>query len=359
MGALLLGFAGSFAQSVATPPTQLHGGTLTDFAPPKRFLELRLCAFADTNVRPLQERGVVADFSGGRAYFRNASLSEARLRLNRWELRLAYGQADDYTGNTGAARLFLEAEQQQLLPDTEYPVAATLNRSAVRSWTVAYHGAWNSHNSKVRYTIGLSYLNLQRVQLGWLQGQKQGDTLEGDLTLLTTRGVPPSEIGGEGYALSAGVALESGDWTLGVSVQNLWSHLRVRQLQRIEADVRVNRLVPDADGFLRAPPALEGRVEKLAIQRAARPHTEIALWRMGKTTDVGLLAFYESEWRTGLAFGWRGHRSMVWAAYWQPYPVLWLGYEQAHWHITLGADFWNGSTLRRFYVELGWRVLVE
>jgi len=328
-------------------------------ASPQRFLELRMYAFADTNVRPLTERGAAADFRGAHAYFRNASLSEARLRLNRWELRLNYGQADDYAGNRGAAQLFLEAEGQKLLPDTAYPVAATLNRSAVRSWTLAYHGAWNAPNLKGHYSVGLSFLNLQRVQLGWLQGQKQGDVFAGNLTLLTTRGVPTQTIGGEGYALSAGVVLESDDWTLGVSVQNLWSHLRVRQMQRIESDVRVNRLVPDEDGFLRAPPALEGRVENFSIQRAARPHTEIALWRMGKAASVGLLAFCESEWRVGIALSQTRRQSTVWAAYWQPYPTLWLGYEQSHWHITVGADFWNGSALRRFYVELGWRVPVE
>ncbi|MCS7208017.1 MAG: hypothetical protein NZ874_00405 [Fimbriimonadales bacterium] len=326
---------------------------------PTRFLETQVLYAADTNVRPLLRKARLADFDAARSYLTGAAACEARLRWDCWELRYGYGQADLFEGDAGAARLFLEAEQKRLRPDTSYPVNATLNRSAIHRWMLAYHGETVLSDARVRYQIGLSYYRLQRVQQGWLQGQKQSDSFAGALTLLTTRGVPAAQIGGDGYALSAGLTLAAEGWSASVFVDNLWSQLRVRKLQRVEATVRVNQLTPDADGFLRAPPFLEGRVSEIALRRVARPQVELALWRRERTRRYGLIAAQHDRWQAALTFGWEIGDGALWAAYWQPRPMLWIGYAGRHWRLMLGADTFQRDTLRRLYAEVRWRVPIQ
>ncbi|MCX7926031.1 MAG: hypothetical protein N2554_09505 [Fimbriimonadales bacterium] len=355
MGTFAMGCVIGFAQPVATPPARLGNWLPEPSSTFPRYLEIRVSAFADTNVRPLFQKPAEPAFAAERAYFRQAFAYSLHIRLPRWEFSVAYGQADRYEGNQGAARLFLEAEQKQITSDSSYPVEATLNRSALQSWGATYHGEWNSAHAKVRYQVGIRYLNLQRVQQGWLQGQKEGDSFEGELLLLTTRGLPAETVGGAGFTLDAGVAVETEGWVAGVFVENLWSRLRTRQVQQIEANLRINRPVPDADGFLRAPPALEGRIRYPALQRAARPRTTIEVWRATPSNSVGVLAQRADEWQAALAFrGMRG-QSRFCLTYWQPRPSVWLTFEQNNWSITAGADFWNGDALHRFALELSWR----
>lgn len=341
------------AQSLHMPPTSLLQSFQTETPP--RFVETRALYTADTNVRPLLRKIQGTEFESAQGYLTGASVYETRLRWERWELRHAYGQADLFEGNTGAARMFLESEQKRLRPDTSYAVNATLNRSAVQCWTLTYHGEAQTPNAQLRYQVRLSYLNLKRVQLGWLQGQKTGDSFTGALTLLTTRGVPAPRIGGEGYTLGIGASVEIEGWSASLFVDNLWSQLRVRTLQRIDATVRVNQLTPDADGFLRAPPLLEGRVSETTLRRAARPRTELAIWRRETARCYGLIAPQDGQWRIALAGGWEARGGTLWIAYWQPHPMLWLGYETSRWRITLGADALQRNAARRLYAELSWR----
>lgn len=346
----------SSAQSVVAPPPSLLQSFTAEPQTPPRFLEVRALYTADTNVRPLLREALHTEFGAARGYLTGASAYEAHLRWEHWELCHAYGLADLFEGDSGAARLLLEAEQNRLRPDTSYAVNASLNRSAVHRWTLAYHGESRAPDIHWQYQVCLSYLHLQRVQLGWLQGQKQGDSFAGSFTLLTTRGVPAPQIGGYGYALSAGASLEIGDWTASVSVDNLWSLLQVRTMQRIEATVQVNQLTPDADGFLRAPPLLEGRVAETAMRCALRPRTELTLWRREGSRRYGLLAMQDDQWRVALIGGWEISGGTLWIAYWQSRPMLWLGYAHRNWRITLGADNLNPGALRRFYGEFSWRV---
>lgn len=324
-----------------------------------RFVETRLIYAVDTNVRPLLRKTPLSDFGATRGYLASATLYAARLRWECWELYHSYGQADLFEGDAGTARLFLEAEQKRLKPDTSYPVNATLNRSAVHRWTLVYYGGADLPGARVHYQIGLSYYRLQRVQQGWLQGQKRGDSFTGALTLLTTRGVPTPQIRGDGYSLSAGVTLTTEGWVASVFVDNLWSYLRVRRLQRIEATVRVNELTPDADGFLRAPPFLEGRVSETALSRMVRPRVELALWRREQTRRYGLIAVQGDQWRTAVTLGWQIGDSTVWAAYWQPHPMLWVGYEEQRLRLMLGVDTLQRSALHRFYGEINWRIPIR
>ncbi|GIV11701.1 MAG: hypothetical protein KatS3mg020_1192 [Fimbriimonadales bacterium] len=344
------------AQSVVAPPSSQIQRFIGESQAPLRFLEVRTFYTADTNVRPLLRQTLRTEFSAERGYLTGASAYEARLRWECWELCYAYGLADLFEGDSGAARLLLEAEQNRLRPDTSYTVNASLNRSAVHRWTLAYHGESHAASRHLQYQVRLSYLHLQRVQLGWLQGQKRGDSFTGSFTLLTTRGVPAPQIGGYGYALGAGASLEVGDWTVSAHIDNLWSMLSVRTIQRIEATVQMNQLTPDADGFLRAPPLLEGRVSETAMRRTLRPRTELTLWRRESSRRYGLLAMQDEQWRVALIGGWEISGGTLWTAYWQPRPMLWLGYTHRNWSITLGADSLNTGALRRFSGEVSWRL---
>ena len=348
--------AGS-AQAVFTPTQNPLLPGETDLS--GRAIETRALYLADTNVRPLQRKASAADHDATRGYLISVQAYEARLRWQRWELAYAYGLADWFEGNRGAARLFLESEQRRLRQHTRYPVEATLNRSAVNCWTLTYRGDLAVEAVRLRYHIGVSYLHLQRVQQGRLQGQKEGDAFAGELTLLTTRGVPATRIGGYGYAAHAGIALQTNRWGVSLSVENLWSHLRVRTAQRINATVRVNQLTPDADGFLRAPPLLEGRVSDQALERAARPRTEIALWQRDGARRFGVIAAHHADWRLAMALRWDVHGGALWMTYWQPYPMMTLGYESARWRITLGLDTLQPNMQRRLYGEFCWRIPLE
>lgn len=347
----------SSAQSLYMPPANLINSLSAEALP--RSIEINTLYLADTNVRPLLRHASGTEFPGARSYLTGASLYEVRLRWERWEVRYAYGQADLFEGDSGAARLFLESEQERLRPDTTYPVSATLNRSATHRWTLAYHGTVHMPNTRLRYCVGLSYVHLQRVQLGWLQGQKTGDSFTGRLTLLTTRGVPAPQIGGEGYLLSVGASLEHADWTISLFVDNLWSYLRVRTLQQIDATVRVNQLVPDADGFLRAPPFLEGRVLETSLRPTAHPRTELALWRRVGTHRYGLIALQGEPQRIALAWAQPTPAGTLWIAHWHPHPMVWLGYETRYWHLILGTDSPQRHALRRVYGALRVRIPIR
>jgi len=326
-------------------------------APPEETkVEMGIIHHADTNVRPLLRQGTESDFNGRHAYYVGNRIYGMRLHRGKWELGYAYGQADLFQGNRGAAQLFLETERGALNPNTAYGVQATLNRSALQRWTLAYRDQLELTPSTgdrrqegvLRYRIALSWLVLQRVQVGDLAGQKRGDQFEGTLNLTTTRGLPPEAVDGRGVAFDVACELVWDNGRLGVQVENLWSQLQIRQAQRIEARIRVNQLIPDADGFLRAPPFLEGRTQTIRVAQRALPAVQGFLSGVWADTEAALLWRYDFEWVIGVGM----KRGTLWGIVWLNRPTLQLGYTTARWNLTLRLDGLDTARLRHFGMAL-------
>ncbi len=343
------------AQSVILPSIGEDALWIRDALPVETWVEIGITHWADTNVRPLLRQGTESDFNGRHAYYVGNQLYAVRLHRGKWELGYAYGQADLFQGNRGAAQLFLETEQGALNPNTEYGVHATLNRSAIHRWTLAYRDQTRLRTrspsrgeSILRYRLALNWLVLQRVQLGDLAGQKRGDQFEGTLNLTTTRGLPPGAVDGRGVTLDMGCELVWKHGRAGVQVENLWSQLQIRQAQRIEARIRVNQPIPDADGFLRAPPFLEGRTQTIRVARRALPAVQGFLSGVWADTEAAMFWQYDFEWVIGVGV----KRGTLWGIVWLNRPTLQLGYTTACWNLTLRLDGLDTARLRHFGMAL-------
>jgi hypothetical protein len=347
------------AQSVFLPSFEEIPLWIRTKPPKETCVDMSITHHADTNVRPLLRKGTESRFNGRHPYYTGNRIEAVRLHRGKWELGYASGRADLFQGNGGAAQLFLETEQNGLNPNTEYGVQATLNRSAIHRWTVAYQDqtklktrllSKGNHKEEgiLRYRLALNWLVLQRVQGGALAGRKRGDQFDGTLTLTTTRGLPPEVVGGRGISLDAACELVWSNGRLGFQVENLWGQLQIRQAQLIEARIRVNQPIPDADGFLRAPPFLEGRVQTIRVARRALPAVQGFL--SGKWADIeaALLWRYDFEWIVGLGM----KRGALWGIAWLNRPALQLGYTTARWNLTLRLDGLDTARLRRFGVAV-------
>jgi hypothetical protein len=344
------------AQSIVLPSFEENTLWACNIPPAATRLELGITHSADTNVRPLLRRGTESRFEGRHPYYAGNRLEIMRLHWGKWELGYARGYADLFQGDQGAAQLFLETERGALNPNTAYGVQATLNRSALQRWTLAYRDQFELTPSTgdrrqegvLRYRITLSWLVLQRVQVGDLAGQKRGDQFEGTLNLTTTRGLPPDAVDGRGVALDVEGELVWHHLRMGVRVENLWSRLQIRRTQRIEARIRVNQPIPDAEGFLRAPPFLEGHIQTVRMERHAMPTLQGFISGSWADREVALMGRYDFEWVVGVGV----KRGALWGIAWLNRPALQMGYTTPHWNLTLRLDGLDTARLRRFGVAV-------
>jgi hypothetical protein len=350
---LLIALGISAAQPLVLPPAQPTPAGVERFRPAAAHTRLEGALHADTNVRPLfREASTLVD-AGDSFYYQSSSMFRFEHALGRWRVGYAYGQAERFRGNRGAAQLFLEAEQGELRNEGNTTVWASMNRSAVHRWSLSYEDGATTGEARLRYRLSAHYLALQRLQMGTLIGQRTGNQFDGALRLTTTRGLAPQEARGQGVALDAEATLEWRRWLFGVRIENLWSTLEVQQAQLIAAQVRVNQLIPDADGFLRAPPLLEGRVERVQVQtRAARTVEVCATYATGGS-QVALLTRYDFEWRFGVGVGMDG----LWSVFWLHRPAWQVGYSSDRWQAMLMMDGWSRERSRRVSASLGYAVV--
>jgi hypothetical protein len=265
----------------------------------------------------------------------------------------AYGQAELFRGNRGAAQLFLEAEQGQLRDEETAPVWASMNRSAVHRWSLAFQDSAAMGEAQAWYRLTAHYLALQRVQVGTLSGRRVGNQFDGVLNLTTTRGLSPQEVRGRGATVDVEAAMEWRRWTLGVRIENLWSRLEAQQAQLITARVRVNQLTPDADGFLRAPPLLEGRTDWVQVKGIAARTAQVCVSYTTGGYQAALLIRYDFEWVQGIGFG----KGAFWGVFWFHRPAWQVGYSSDRWQATLSMDGWGLPRSRRVSASLGYAVV--
>lgn len=350
---LLIALGISAAQPLVLPPAQPTPAGVERFRPAAAHTRLEGALHADTNARPLFRKASTLADAGDSFYYQSSSMFRLEHALGRWRVGYAYGQAELFRGNRGAAQLFLEAEQGELRNEGAAPVAASLNRSAVHRWSLSYEDGATTGEARLRYRLSAHYLALQRLQMGTLIGQRTGNQFEGALRLTTTRGLAPQEARGQGVALDAEATLEWRRWLFGVRIENLWSTLEVQQAQLIAAQVRVNQLIPDADGFLRAPPLLEGRVERVRVQTHAARTAEVCATYATGGAQVALLIRYDFDWRLGVGMG----RSGLWSVFWLHRPAWQVGYSSDRWQAMLMMDGWSLECSRRVSASLGYAVV--
>jgi hypothetical protein len=349
---LMLGVRDAVAQPIHLPPRDIAPSAplLRTFAESGGTqLHLTVNTAAETNVQPLLTDRP-PPFHAPRAYLHSFRSFQLSVGMKRWLLSYSYGESDLYEGNGGAAQLYQEAKQGALDVGTTYPVRATLNRSAVNAFSVAYR--WETPATV--WTLAAHWLLLRRVQLGQLMGQKQADQFTGNLVLDTTRGIDPEAVDGWGVALDAALLWHpTPQWSVGIKIENLFSYLHLGAVQHIQARVNLNRPEPDPDGFLHLPPVLEGRTETRSLTtHAALSYQGMLAYRQASSC-YAVVYVRDFRWRIGLAFA-KADRLEWWWMVWLERPEWRLGVRSARWELSLGFDHPNWSLAKRLSARINW-----
>ena len=239
-----------------------------DKTPEQAHLRLAFGLSARTNVMPLKwgtlKRLPPATFRGNTAYYEFERYSQVRVQKDR--LRLMYTRCviDRYDGSGGAAQLYLDSQGLGIRYFRQYDIKAAMNNADLSIWTIETLGNWATRFGEAFATWGISFINTHRIQQGHLLGDMWALQLQGHLTLDTTRGLPPSRAKGRGLSTHFGVVLPlPRQQRVGVWVENALGGIWEQRMQRIQAQVATNTVVPDADGFLRGVPFLEGTVQEI------------------------------------------------------------------------------------------------
>ncbi len=358
LGLILIGHSGT-AQSLFIAPRRTSAGWIEvltrQHEPPPTSTETttRFCLMGATNVHPLLSNPpTTTDFPNQSGYFVGITRYFVQTDWGNWRLSYGWELAEHYEGNSGAVRLYLEANQGGLTSTTVYPVRATLNRSAISRLALDYTERISLGTVQIVYSVGLQGALLQRVQQGTLIGQKQGDQFTGQLQFASTRDIPPAQREGYHIGLDATLIVHTAEgWTLGIAVENLVGASQVRRIQHIDAEIAVNQFEPDSEGFLRGVPLLEGAVSTRRLQRTPEPYLHFGLIAPSDhSTRPALISERIDRWRWGFALvdtsGW-------WTIVWANQPALQIGYHQSNWQFTLGLDHYNPNKARFLAVEMG------
>lgn len=354
------------AQSLPVPPhwtTLEQVNTLLDASPSSRWqLESRTFLRADTNVLPLSlgddEQLPPLRFEGDRAYFTAYRFKEIALTRNRWTLRYGHGKTDFYDGNSDAAQLYLDALANAVDAHRLYDVNASLHRTRVHRWTLEYAAPLRWQKRQGQVAVALHWLRLHRLQWGTLTGQMRAGQFQGDLHLLTTRGLPANETRSNGLALDIALVVPTDErWRVSVWTQNFLSRLWQRTLQDVTAQVVTNTVEPDADGFLHAVPFLQGQINRRSLRVEAKRRWTLGIAvRQGKGDGL-LLLHRDFDWCFSVGYAHRiGGQQRFWFMVqgrrweWQ------VGITTRRWQLQLSADHWKPSSARRATLSVGWQL---
>lgn len=360
---VLQGYFGH-SQTITLPPSwtaaEQVAGLLNEPKFPNRLqVETRTLIRADNNVLPLKlgddERLPSKKFSDDYAYFANYRLKDFALSYRRWTLRHGYGKADFYDGNKDAAQLYLDSMSVGVDARKVYNVNASLNRTFLRRWTLEY--AIPLKHNQGQISVALHWLRIHRLQKGKLTGQMWLGQFDGDLHLLTTRGLPSNEARGNGMTIDfSAVAPISRRIKFGIWGENVFSKIWQRNLQEITAEVATNKVEPDADGFLHAVPFLQGRIGKVSLKMKARQVWTIGVALQQGKSDWILTAKRERDWRIGIGYGFSiGNGKRAWILM-NERPIFWqVGVATTRLQFLLGVDKWTTVAARRATVSVRWR----
>lgn len=344
------------AEPIVLPPVWSEAHYVQQLMAPeihyRHLLEAHVLLRAHTNVRPLADNTQkIEQFAGSSGYYRFTALHETQVNVGRWALRYAFGVADRYEGNAGAAQLFLYGDNLIGSPPADQAVHATLNRSAINRWTIEYRVPLsNRYGGGVVIGAGSLYLT-RRIQQGWLQGMWQNGVFDGNLVLDSTRGLDPWETRSVGTGLHLALSLPlSHRWRLGFWGENLLGHVWQRKIQRIAARVRANSIVPDADGFLHAAPLLSGTVSELSPDLLLQKRIAFGLAHQQPGGAWLAFATHDEEWR--FAVGRTLPRG--WVLWHLPEGELQVAWGTARWQFLIGLAHLDPTQSRHFTLNVRW-----
>lgn len=364
--ALLLGMAlgqSLQGQTVQLPPlwtlSEKVSSLVNESQLPSRFqFSTRMFVHAGNNVLPLKlgddKQLPPTEFKDNYAHFTSYRLKDLSLSYRRLTFSYGYGKADFYDGNQGAAQLYLDSMSTGIDWQKTYDVNASLSRTFLHRWSVEYSLPFKRGHG--RFSVALHWLRVHRLQKGTLTGQMWLGQFQGDLNLLTTRGLPSHQTRSNGLALDlAAIVPINGQVRLGFWVENIFSGIWQRTLQGVTAKVATNTVEPDADGFLHAVPFLQGRIERKSLRAKAR-----RIWTVGaafgqRGSDWILLAQRERDWRVGVGYSFSvGQGKQVWLMV-SERPFLWhLGVNTRGLQLLLGVDRWNKSSAKEATALVRW-----
>ncbi len=335
--------------------------------PESRPLEIEFHAFAvgDTNVMPLfagaNRSAARQTFNGSHAYFDGYRSYEAAISGGMWRISYASTTADLYQGNRDAAQLYLDSLSNSINPYASMQPQVSMNRTAAIRWRVAYATPIRLVSHYDTLLMAANFLQMQRVQLGNLSGATTGNSFTGNLSILSTLGLPPGETRGYGLSLDMGLALDFGKrWRVEVSVDNLISQVWERHLQEINADVTTNTIQPDANGFLHDVPLLQGSVSSTSLADEIRRQYNAGLaFRQGAQNWL-LMVRRDVFWQAGAGFAMRSGREGLWwgLAWLQPFEWQ-TGFDLGNWQIQFGMSSFVPSSARRATINLLWRIPIS
>jgi len=326
-----------------------------------RLLTTRFFIHADNNVLPLRlgDKKTLPPmkFEGSKAYYFHTRFKELGLSYRRWSLYYGHGKADFYEGNKGAAQLFLDAKSNGVDWLKVYDVDAYLRRTHSHQWTLSYTTPVRLNGREGQCTIALRWLRMHRLQYGNLKGQMWLGQFQGNLKMLTTRGLPENETRSNGVALDVAMVLPlSEQLRMGIWVENLFSHIWQRTLQDITAKVATNTVEPDADGFLHAVPFMQGRIDRRSLNtKAMRMWTIGMAWQQRK--NCWLLLTEDGVIGTQVSIGYAltlGERQKVWLMRTIGKDKWLIGISTPKCQVHLLWDKFNANKAKRASVNFAW-----
>jgi hypothetical protein len=323
----------------------------------------RIFIHADNNVLPLrlgdEETLPQMRFEGSKAYYFHARFKELGVSYRQWSLHYGHGKADFYEGNKGAAQLFLDAKSNGVDWLKVYDVDAYLRRTHSHQWVLSYAAPVRLSGREGQCTIAFRWLRMHRLQYGTLKGLMWLGQFQGDLRLLTTRGLPESETRSNGVALDVAIVVPLSDrLRAGIWVENLYSRIWQGTLQDITAKVATNTVEPDADGFLHAVPFMQGRIDHRSLNAKATRLWAIGMaWQQRK--GYWLLLTEHDAIGTQVSIGYAlavGGRQKVWLMRTMGRDKWLIGIDTPQCRIHLLWDKFNADRVRRASINFAWLV---
>ena len=314
---LLFAAPHSMAQSLYFTPLYTQSDRIRFLTAPRfpRTLEAEISGFVrgDTNVLTFGQAGQrpapALRFTDSSGYEASQQYQRIALAQGNWVVSYDHGLAELYRSNREGAQLYLDSLAKKIDPQAIYTPFVSLNRTGADRW----HAAWTAALPVLRrgavLRVGLSYLRLNRGQLGVLQGSTISGQFHGTIALMTTLDVPPDEQDGQAAGLDAALRFPlSPRCAVSLTAENILSRVWQRHVQNIAADVTTNTLQPDSNGFLQGAPLLSGRVTQQSLQTAMRPRLDFGLTYRERTRDWLLLLANDFDWRVSAGVRFALHR---------------------------------------------------
>jgi|GEM_PF-2626175 len=362
----LAGVNAAWSQDLYTAPNQSAvekiRELLNDTPSQTLSVTLKTMAFGENNLVPLswlnRNTYPVQWYSNGTAFFQGYMVDEVKLSKGNW--RLSYSSEDSslFNANPSGAKLFLYAMSGMNGSLTAPDAKVTMNRVDGARTSLAYVTSFGNSPSKGHVRFAVDWWALRRVQYGSLMGSMQNGVFDGTLDLITSRGL--NDPAARDYAISFDTSVSyplSNSLSLGVWFENLFSQAWLGSLQEIKAHVVTNTLVPDAQGFLHAPPVLSGSDTTVTSHKALWRRMDIgAAWHSGRCEWIGFLS-HDRNWQCGIGLSkpaWKGAR---WTAMtWEDPFLQQIGLQSGSWNVEFGASSLDFNRVRDADVMISFRI---